>query len=156
MSRDLGGNCVLSGRKFDGIVMELDQSCYVQKQKQRLTFITFCWYYNMHSAAIFKSPKHSSLCVTSQYHTPTEVGTTQQFFKLELLKHDGRSSMAVDHFLFSNWTVVCVDWRELPYRLAASSYQCQSELLAPTSFAPGRMDGTRTGNTFSLEILSHN
>ncbi len=114
MSRVLGGNCVLSGRKFDGIVTELDQSCYVQKQKQRLTFITFCWYYNMHSGAILKSPKHLSLSLTSQNHTPTEVGTTQQIFKLELLNHDGRSSMAVDDFLFSNWTVVCVEWRELP------------------------------------------
>ncbi len=114
MSRDLGGNYFLSGRKFDGILMELYQSCYVQKQKQRLTFITFCWYYNMHSGAILKSPKRLSLSVTSQYHTPTEMGTTQQIFKLELLKHDGRSSMAVDDFLFSNWTVVCVEWRELP------------------------------------------
>ncbi len=79
MSTDLGGNCVLSGRKFDGIVMELDQSCYVQKQKQkqRLTFITFCMYYNMPSGAVFKSPNHLSLSVTSQYHTPTEVGRTQ-------------------------------------------------------------------------------
>ncbi len=68
----------------------------------------------MHSGAIFKSPKHLSLSLTSQYHTPTEVGTTQQNFKLELLKHDGRSSMVVDHFLFSNWTVVCVEWRALP------------------------------------------
>jgi hypothetical protein len=108
VSRDLGGNCVLSGRKFDGIVMELDQSCYVQKQ--RLTCIAFCWYYNVHSGAIIKSPNNSSLSVTSQYHTPTEMGTTQQFFTLELLKHDGRSSMAVDHFLFSNWTVVCAEW----------------------------------------------
>jgi hypothetical protein len=114
VSRDLGGNCVLrSGGKFDGIVMELDQSCYAQKQKQRLTFITFCWYYNMHSGAILKSPKHLSLSLTSQYHTPTEVGTTQQNFNLELLKHDGRSSMVVDHFLFSNWTVVCAEWTAL-------------------------------------------
>jgi hypothetical protein len=68
--------------------------------------------------------------------------------------------MAVDHFLFSNGCLCRVEGiatpHVLPYRLAASSYQCQSELLAPTSFAPGRMDGTRTGNTFSLEILSHN
>ncbi len=75
MSTDLGGNCVLSGRKFDGIVMELDQSCYVQKQ--RLNFITFCRYYNMPSGAVFRSPNHLSLSVTSQYHTPTEVGRTQ-------------------------------------------------------------------------------
>jgi hypothetical protein len=37
VSRDLGGNCVLSGRKFDGIVMELDQSCY-EKTKTKTYF----------------------------------------------------------------------------------------------------------------------
>ncbi len=93
--------------------MELDQSCY-EKTKTKTYFYHLLLVLQHAQWSHLKISKTFKFIRYTQYHTPTEVGTTQQIFKLELQKQDGKSSMAVDHFLFSNWTVVCVKQRASP------------------------------------------